>query len=52
MMFHSIGMPAGLLMPIQPWKLVISSSAAIVTMALSAASSRMIGIEYSVSVPK
>src|SRR4026207_2516790 len=51
-MFHSTGMPFGLLMPMKPWKAVMSSSPAIVAVSLPAPKIRITGIEYSTRVPQ
>src|SRR5215468_4313685 len=51
-MFHSTGMPFGLLMPMKPWKLVIRIRPRTVGIGWPAPRIRRTGIEYSAAVPK
>jgi hypothetical protein len=51
-MFHSTGMPFGLLIPIQPWNIVMSSRPTIVAAWLPAPRTSTVGIEYSTAVPQ
>src|SRR5690349_376613 len=50
-MFHSIGMPLGLLIAMKPWKQVITQSMAAVRAGCPATSGSVKPIEYSTAVP-
>src|SRR5262245_38680127 len=50
-MFHSIGIPLGLLIAIQPWKQTITNSIRAVSTGLPLTESSTTGIMYSVKVP-
>src|SRR5688572_30647223 len=51
-MFHSIGMPLGLLRAMKPWKPTITTSVSAVSTGLPLTSSSTTGIMYSVNVPE
>src|SRR5262245_61561434 len=50
-MFHSIGMPGGLLIAMNPWKQAITTSIVAVSAGFALESSSPTGIRYSTTVP-